>query len=172
MAAIALGSSLVIRGTVTDISAGTLQNEQSARFPNGVPAIADQYMTPWMEYIYMQKPRPIDVTGVEVTLSVLDANNNYREIGTTTSNSEGFYTFQWTPDIEGHYTVYANFAGSESYWPSHAITSFAVDPAPQAPAEVEIPPDNSGTYAMYSTAAIIAAIAIVGAIIVLVLRKR
>ena len=34
--------SLVIRGTVTDISAGTKQKEQAARFPNGVPAVSDE----------------------------------------------------------------------------------------------------------------------------------
>jgi len=173
MAAITQGSSMVIRGTVTDISAGTKQNAQAARFPEGVPAVSDASMGRWMEYVYMQKPRPTDTIGVEVKLSVLDANNNFREIGRTTSDSNGFYSFQWTPDIPGKYTVYANFAGSESYWPSHAETAFAVDPAPEPPPEVTIPPDNSGTYATYSTIAIIIAIAIVGAILALImLRKR
>ena len=37
----ALGSSVLIEGTVIDISAGTQQNEQAARFPNGVPAVSD-----------------------------------------------------------------------------------------------------------------------------------
>jgi outer membrane protein assembly factor BamB len=144
-AAVTLGSSLVISGTVTDISTGTKQSEQALRFPNGVPAVSDANMGEWMEYVYMQKPRPTDVTGVEVTLSVLDANNNYRDIGKTTSNSDGFFTFNWKPDIEGQYTVYASFAGSESYWPSHAVTSFAVDPTPttQAP-EYPQPIDNTG----------------------------
>ncbi len=122
-----LGKSLVIRGTVTDISAGTKQNEQAARFPNGVPAVSDASQSAWMEYVYMQKPRPMDVTGVEVTLSVMDENGNFREIGKTTSNSDGFFTFNWKPDIEGQYTVYASFGGSESYWPSRAVSSFVVD---------------------------------------------
>ena len=173
MTAITLGSSLVIRGTVTDVSAGTRQKEQVARFPNGVPAVADENMGRWMEYVYMQKPRPTDVTGVEVVLSVLDSNNNYREIGRTTSNSDGFFTFNWMPDIEGHYTVYASFAGSESYWPSRAVTSFAVDPAPQAPAEPEpAPPSIADQYFLPAVIGIIAAVAIVGFVIVLVLRKR
>jgi len=168
-----LGKSLVIRGTVTDISAGTKQKEQAARFPNGVPAVSDESQSAWMEYVYMQKPRPTDATGVEVTLSVLDANNNYREIGKTTSNSDGFFTFNWKPDIEGQYTVYASFAGSESYYPSHAVTSFAVDPAPPALAEPEpAPPSMTDTYVLYAAIAIIAAIAIVGAANVLILRKR
>ena len=33
-----VGTPVVIRGTVTDISAGTKQDEPAARFPNGVPA--------------------------------------------------------------------------------------------------------------------------------------
>ena len=60
-------------------------------------------------------------------MSVVDSNGNYR-IGTTTSN-DGFFNLNWKPDIEGQYTVYASFVGSESYWPSHAITSFVVDSA-------------------------------------------
>ena len=38
-----LGSSVMIRGTVTDQSEGS----------KGTPAIADEYMSEWMEYIYM-----------------------------------------------------------------------------------------------------------------------
>jgi len=165
-----LGKSIVIKGTVTDIAAGTKQNEQAARFPNGVPAVSDASMSAWMEYIYMQKPRPINITGVPVTLTVVDANGNYREIGTVTSDSDGFYSLNWKPDIYGKYTVRASFAGSEAYWPSHAVTAFAVDQAaPTAsPAPVTtLPPTEM--YIIGSTVAIIIAIAIVG---LLVLRKR
>jgi len=172
MAAITVGSGLVIRGTVTDVAAGTKQNEQAARFPNGVPAVSDDSMGKWMEYVYMQKPRPTDATGVEVTLSVLDSNNNYREIGKTTSNSDGFFTFNWAPDIEGQYKVYASFAGSESFWPSHAVTSFVAEPAPAEEPPVETPPDMTGTLVTYATIAIIITIIIVGAVTMLVLRKR
>jgi len=172
-AAVTLGSSLVISGTVTDVSAGTKQNEQAARFPNGVPAVSDESQGEWMEYVYMQKPRPTDVKGVDVTLSVLDANNNYREIGKTTANSDGFFTFNWKPDIEGQYTVYASFAGSESYWPSHAVTSFAVDPAP-APAQTPAyptPVDNTGL--LYGIlGGVIAAIVIGLAAVFLSIRKK
>lgn len=170
---IELGKSIVIRGTVTDIAAGTEQKEQAARFPNGVPAVSDASMGAWMEYVYMQKPRPTDVEGVDVTLSVLDANDNYREIGNATTNSDGFFTFNWTPDIEGQYTVYASFGGTESFWPSHAVTSFAVDPAPPEPAEPEPePPSMTDTYVLSVGVAAIVAIVVVGAVIILVLRKR
>jgi hypothetical protein len=169
----AFGAPVVIKGTVIDVSAGTKQKEQAARFPNGVPAVSDASMSEWMDYVYQQKARPSNVTGVEVTLSVLDANNNFREIGKTTGDSNGFYSFQYTPDIAGKYTVYASFAGSESYWPSYAETAFAVMEAPPAPPEGPAAPvDMTGTYIMYGVVAIIIAIAIVGAVIILVLRKR
>ena len=128
------GKSVMIKGTVTDVSPGTKQSEQSLRFPNGVPAVSDESQSAWMEYVYMQKPRPTNVTGVTVTLSVVDANGNYRTIGTTTADADGFYSYNWMPDIDGQYTIYATFEGSESYWPSHAVTAFNVDatPAPSA----------------------------------------
>ena len=78
---------------VTDTSPGTKQNELAMKFPNGVPAVSDQSMTDWMEYLYMQQARPTDAKGVPVTLSVVDSNGNYREIGTTTT-SDGFFSFQ------------------------------------------------------------------------------
>ena len=81
-----------------------------------------------MEYVYMQKPRPTNTTGVPVTISVVDSNGNFREIGTTTT-TDGFFTLNWKPDITGSYTVYASFAGSESYYPSHAVTSFSRRPS-------------------------------------------
>jgi outer membrane protein assembly factor BamB len=174
-ASIDLGKSLIISGTVTDISAGTKQKEQAARFPLGVPAVSDASQSAWMEYIYMQKPRPTDATGVPIALSVVDANGNYRDIGTTTSNADGFFAFNWKPDIDGQFTVYASFAGSESYWPSHAVTAFAVNPAAVTPAPTETPQSDIATNARLMTtmaigvAAIIIAIAIVG---LLLLRKR
>jgi len=172
-----LGKSLVIRGRVTDIAAGTEQNEQAARFPNGVPAMSDESMGAWMEYVYMQKPKPTDATGVLVRIEVIDSNNNRRTIGTATSDTSGMFTLSWKPDIEGDYKVIATFEGSESYWPSSAETSFVVDPAP--PVEtgsdtgnvVSLPPFE--LYLLGATVAIIIAVAIVGAILaLLMLRKR
>jgi len=138
MTATTLGSTITLRGTVVDTSPGTQQDEIARRFPQGVPAVADQSMTGWMEYLYMQQARPTDTVGVPVTLSVVDSNGNFREIGTTTT-SDGFYSFNWKPDIEGSYMVYASFAGSESYWPSHAQTAFAIDPAPATPTPAPAP---------------------------------
>ncbi len=161
------GQAVVIRGTVTDIAAGTTQLEQAARFPNGVPAVSDESQSAWMEYVYMQKPFPATVTGVPVSIDVVDANGNYRNIGLVNSTANGAFSLTWTPDIEGSYTVIASFAGSNSYYPSHAETSFAVsaaEPTPtQAPAVVV--PSNEMYFAA-STIAIIIAVAIATIVIV------
>ena len=171
--AITKGSSLVITGTVTDLSAGTTQKEQAARFPNGVPAVSDESQDEWMAYVYMQKPRPTDVTGVPVTLSVVDANGNYREIGNVTSDADGFFSLNWNPDIEGKYTVYASFGGSESYWPSHAVTAFTVDPAAATPSSQPTqPPSNADLYFIPAVAGLFVAIVVVGLLMILMLKKR
>ena len=101
-----LGRSVTIRGTVTDISSGTKQNEQAARFPNGIPVVSDDSMSAWMQYIYQQKPKPTDTTGVIVNLQVVDSNNNSRDIGTAITNDDGFFTLNWKPDIPGQISRY------------------------------------------------------------------
>ena len=115
---------ITISGRVTDISAGTKQEAVAANFPYGLPCVSDDSISSWMEYVYMQQPCPANVTGVPVSIDVLDSNGNYRNIGAATSNADGMFTFTWTPDIPGDFTVYATFAGSESYYPSHADASF------------------------------------------------
>jgi len=167
------GSSVLIEGTVLDIAAGTQQNEQAARFPNGVPAVSDESMTPWMEYVYMQRPLPMDVTGVDVSISVIDANGNYRNIGTTTSDSSGAYSLLWTPDIPGKYKVTATFAGSESYWPSSSQTAFGIDASPDATtAPTDAPATMADQYFIPAMAGLFIAVIISILLSVLVLRKR
>jgi outer membrane protein assembly factor BamB len=167
------GSTVLIKGTVMDISAGTKQAEQAARFPSGVPAVGDESMSDWMAYVYMQKPRPNDVTGVTVTIDVLDSNDNYRTIGTTTADADGFFSFDWKPDIPGKYTVYASFGGSESYWPSHAVTAFTVGLGAAATAEPTPQPASAADlYFLPVSVGIIVAIIAIGLVIILMLRKR
>ncbi len=155
-----MGQSIMIRGTVTDQSPGA----------NNTPAISDKSMSSWMEYLYMQKPKPADATGVTVTLDVLDSNGNYRNIGTTTSDANGFYSLAWKPDITGEYTVYATFAGSESYWASSAVSSFVVDESPATPTPEPVPLTEQ--YFMPSVMAIIITIIIVGIALSLLILKR
>lgn len=138
------GSSVLIEGTVLDIAAGTKQDEQAARFPNGVPAVSDDSMRGWMEYVYMQKPMQTDIVGVDVVLSIRDPNGNFHDM-TVTTDASGAYTLMWQPPVPGTYTVFASFEGSESYWPSRAETAFGVDQAPSPGGPIESEPPTSPT---------------------------
>ncbi len=122
------GQSVVIRGYVTDQSAGAKRLVQSGEF-SMVPAMSDASMARWMEYLYMQKPMPADATGVPVTIFATDPNGNTAQIGEVTSDSNGLFSLKWTPTMEGSYKITAVFQGSNSYWQSSAATAIGVDPA-------------------------------------------
>ena len=126
---IARGSSVLIKGTVTDQSSGA----------KGTPAIADADMEAWMEYLYMQQAIPANAKGVEVTLDTIDPNSNFVHIGTVTSDMSGMFKKMWTPEVPGEYTVIATFAGSESYGSSYAETAIGVTAAPSAQAPIATP---------------------------------
>jgi hypothetical protein len=163
----------VIRGTVTDTSPSTQQYSLTSRFPNGVPAVSDASMSAWMLYVYKQFERPNNATGVPVTLEVIDSNGNLRTIGTTTSDAKGFFSFQWTPDISGKYTLIATFSGSKAYYGSSTETSFAVEqPSAPTPAPTTAVLSTTEQYFLPSVAAIIVVIILVGAAIILLQRKK
>jgi hypothetical protein len=174
--AITAGTRVVIQGTVMDISAGTKQLEQAADFPNGVPCASDACMTAWMGYVYQQQPHPTNFTGVTVTLSVLDPNNNTYTVGTATTDINGIFHYTWTPkDVPGTYTVYATFSGTNGYWPSESETNMVVQSASATTAPTSTPVSGlaSNTTVEYGIVAIIIIIIIIGAILaLLVTRKR
>ncbi len=128
MTALTEGQSLLIRGTVTDTSAGAKSLVEKSLF-NTVPAVSDESVDDWMEYLYMQKPIPADVVGVTVHLTAIDPNGNFQDIGTTVADINGKYGITWTPPVPGTYHVTATFEGSDSYWSSQDTTYFVVDPA-------------------------------------------
>ena len=165
------GNSVVISGTVTDISPDTKEYALASRFPNGVPAVGDAGMSDWMLYVYKQFPYPTDCTGVEVTLDALDPNNNFVHLGTATSDTSGNFGFEWkTPDVPGKYNIIATFAGSKSYYASYAETYVIVSSAPPVtpPPEYPQPIDNTMTIVAMGIVILIA-IVVVG---ILLLRKK
>jgi len=167
------GDSVLVKGTVTDISAGTQDDALTLRFPNGVPAVADENMSAWMLYVYKQFARPTDVTGVKVTIRVVDPNNNGYEVGTTTSDENGYYKLKFIPEVPGEYKVYATFNGSKSYWPSYALTALSVNEAPAATPEIEPKADSlADIYFMPMSIVLLIAIIVVGLLLFLLLRKR
>jgi len=169
------GSSVMIRGTVTDVSPGANQDNIKMRFPNGLPAVSDDSMSDWMLYAYKNFPRPTNTTGITLSIDVVDGNGNYRNIGTTQTDAIGAYSFAWKPDISGQYTVYVTFAGSKSYYGSSAETAFVVDDTPDSPPTLTQTLTGLATtndivmYLAIGVVAIIIAIAIVG---LLLLKKH
>jgi len=166
---------ITITGTVTDTSAGSQQNAVAANFPHGLPCVSDASMSQFMEAVYMQQPMPTNVTGVPVTLSVLDSNGNYRVIGTTTTDASGLYSFIWKPDISGNYTLTATFPGTQAYYGSYAQTAFyASAPAPtQAPTATPLSGLSTQSALEYGVVSIIIVIVIIGAVLaILVTRKH
>ena len=166
---IAKGDTVLIEGTVTDQSPGdTCLGIPAA----GTPAIADEYMTEWMEYLYMQQPCPMNLNGVPVKLEAFSEDGSYIELGTVTSNAYGDFVYEWTPPDEKLYTIMATFDGSDSYWRSYDATYLSVGPAvaPSGPIE----PEPSAPLITTEVAIIVAVviIAVVGIVAYWMLRKR
>jgi hypothetical protein len=128
----------VITGTVMDVSPGTKSAEQMLRFADGVPAIADGYMSEWMLYVYKQRPVPTNANGVTVKIEAVDPNGNYQNLGTTTSDMYGNFGMSFTPESEGTYMIMATFEGSGAYYGSTA-TTYAYVGALGTPIEPEQP---------------------------------
>ena len=171
---VSLGSNVMIKGMVTDVSPGTNDAALTMRFPNGVPAIADEYMGDWMLYVYKQFECPMMLNGVTVKLETLDPNGNFYEIGTVTSDATGMYKIMWQPPVPGEYTIIATFEGSNSYYSSYAETAIGVEEAAAAGGSIE-PEPTTETPLITTELAIIAAIAIaavIGIVSFWILRKR
>jgi hypothetical protein len=146
-----LRNTITIQGSVMDKSAGAKQLIAKGLF-NTVPAMSDNDQAIWMEYLYMQHPKPTDATGVTVKLSAIDPNGNYQDIGTAVSDSNGNYGYMWTPPVPGMYQITATFEGSDAYGPSEATTYLGVETAtasaqptstPTSPTQTQTPPPTS-----------------------------
>jgi hypothetical protein len=137
------GSSVMIKGTVTDQSPGAVAIAKKMGYVNGVACVSEADQEAWMEYLYEQQANPTSATGVSVSLDLYDPNGNYVHIGDAMSDTSGFYSFKVDQSMlaagAGKYTLVATFAGSNSYGSSYAETSFTVDPAPAATPPIEYP---------------------------------
>jgi hypothetical protein len=158
------GDKVLIEGTVTDQSPGSKET----------PAISDADQQLWMEYLYMQRPKPTDATGVVISLNMVDPNGNLFHIGDTTSDMYGNYALPFTPTVPGTYQIIANFKGSAAYGSSSASTYItvgeqsAITPTPtqaqsQSLADMYFVPAIGGLFIF---------VAIIGAVIIVMLRKK
>jgi outer membrane protein assembly factor BamB len=136
--AVSQGTSVIIRGTVTDESPGTKSTLLSTRFPNGVSAVSDEYMSEWMEYLYQQQPKPDDVKGITVKLYAIDSNGERHDIGEATTDIWGNFGKRWKPPSGDDYQIVAEFEGTESYYGSSDSTFLTVGQASGIATEVAI----------------------------------
>ena len=170
-----IGSStqVLIKGTVTDQSPG----QTAIGVPEaGTPAISDTYMSNWMAYLFEQQPEPMNATGVPVTLTYVDPNNNTFTIGQTTSDITGQYAYTFTPTVPGEYTITATFGGSDSYYPSSAQTTMAFEPptapTPAATTVSNLTQSETSNIMMTVIAGIIVIIIAIALVGLLIVRKR
>ena len=157
------GGSVLITGSVLDQSPNPALK--------GTAAISDADQGRWMDYMVTKTiTEPIDAKGVTVVLTAVDPNGNQVTIGTATSDASGNFKKLWTPEVQGEYTIYAKFEGTQSYGPSSASTAVGVEAA-QATATPTAPQTQvDNTYVIIGMgAAIIVVVAIVG---LLILRKK
>ncbi len=170
--AAAFGQPIVLQGTVMDVSPGTTDDNAKLRFPNGVPAVSDANQSEWMLYVYKQFQQPSNILGVPVSIDAMDPNNNYVHLGDTTTDASGTFSFMFTPSASGKYTVYATFGGSKAYYGSYAQTALGVQEKPAQPVVEPQPTSLVEQYFAPAVAGIIVAIIVMGAIAILVLRRR
>ena len=171
----ALGSSVTITGTVTDQTKSGRRNMNNLYdfTLEGTPAISDDSMDAWMEYLYQNQAKPTNAFGVDVSLSAIDPNGNMVNIGTTTSDVNGNYGLVFKPDVPGTYQILASFAGSKAYGASQSSTYLTVGDGPTVtPGPTATPDSVADMYLIPATVGIIVAIAIATIVIVLALRKR
>ena len=159
-----VGQSFTISGTVLDKSPAQ----------TGTPAISDEDISAWMEYLHVQQPKPANATGVTVKLETIDPNGNIINIGEATSDTNGVFGLTWTPEVPGLYKIIATFPGSKSYGSSMASTYFtAVESPATTPETTPFPLSAADIYFTPAIAGLGLAIIIGFALLaVLVLKKR
>jgi len=190
MSGVTVGSTIAIRGTVTDQSPGKTAVGVPAA---GTPAISDDNMTAWMSYLYLQQPQPTTVTGVPVTLYISSSDGTIVDTLQTTSDASGTFVTSWTPTAEGVFKINAVFDGSKSYYgtsgetgiavgkaavaasptvaPTTAAPTATVAPTTAAPTTAAPAPNESFNTVLYVSIAAVVLIVIIAAIAIF-LRKR
>ena len=175
------GSTIMIQGTVTDQSPSTQTTEKFApQKPSVIPCVSKDSMATYMDYLYLQRPidglyHNLTITGVPVKLTAIGSDGTVVDIGTVTTNGYyGTFGIAWTPSKEDTYTISASFGGDDSYGSSSAATTMSAGLAPTATATntpLQTVPDYTMTI-IAGVIAVIIAVAIVGALIMLMLKKR
>jgi len=158
------GTAFAIKGSILDMSPGM----------PGTPAVADEDMSEWMDYLYGQNATllndPPTPQGVPVKLAYQMNDGTWKDIDEVTSDSFGNFGYAWVPPAEGTFAIKAFFTGSESYFGSSETTYVTVGPATAAGGTIEPEHPLIGTDMAIIIAVI--AVAIIAAVAYLALRRR
>jgi hypothetical protein len=163
----------------TAIISGTILDQSPAQ--KGAACVSKESMSTYMEFLHMQRPidgffHNVTVTGVPVSIDVIDPNNNFFHLDTVTSDEKGNFGYSWTPEIAGQYKITATFTGDQSYGSSWATTYASVIDAPiTQPTQKPISLDTTNALTIPLIAGVIAiilAIAIVGVVVLQAVKKR
>ncbi|MDR0797732.1 MAG: PQQ-like beta-propeller repeat protein [Nitrososphaerota archaeon] len=163
--AVVKGGGIVLTGKVLDQSPASL-----SKTAGGIACVADASMALWMDYNYLQMP--IDgfygnetVMGVPVSLIAINEETwEYTYIGEAYTDSNGTFSYLWTPKETGKYTVTAIFDGTNAYGSSSDSTAVGVV---ESSSDSNQP--NFGLYIAISTIVMVLVVLLVG---FLLLRKK
>jgi len=164
------GSSVLIQGTVMDQTPGLTKD---------TACIGEDWMGPWMDYIYSQQPKPANAIGVPVSIDAYDPNGNFIHLGDATSDTAGVYRLAVDPSkLEagaGMYSIVATFKGTNSYWQSSAETTLIMGAAAAATPGATTTAVSGDVMNAITTSAIAIGIVVVLAIAIatmLILRRK
>jgi hypothetical protein len=178
------GQCALIEVMVTDEAPATKSIEVTGKFPNGLPAISDRDMTEWMEFVYMQKPMPMDIVGVPVTLQAMGPDGNIIDIAIDVlTDANGKLQYMWTPPTEGTYKILATMCTTDAFWPSwdeaglgvveaHPTTPIEPEPTPTEPEPTEPEPSEPIITTEIAIIAAVVVAAVIGVVAYWALRKR
>ncbi len=165
--AVAKGGSIVLTGKVLDQSPASL-----AKTAGGIACVADESMALWMDYNYLQLPingiyGNETVKGVKVVLTALNEETcEFTYIGEVYTDSSGTFSYLWTPEELGKYTVTATFMGSEAYGSSIDTTAIGVVEGTASDS------NNQPNFALYIAVSTIVMVAVVLFVAFLLLKKK
>jgi len=169
-----------ITAGTTAIISGTILDQSPAQM--GAACVSKESMSTYMEFLHMQRPidgfyHNVTVTGVPVSIDVIDPNNNFFHLNTVISDDKGNFGYSWNPTIPGQYKITATFAGDQSYGSSWATTYATVGDAPAVvatpvPISLDATTNTLMMYVIAGVIAIIIAIAIVGAVLLFAIKKK
>jgi hypothetical protein len=164
--AVSKGGSIVLTGKVLDQSPISL-----GKTAGGIACVADESMSLWMDYNYLQLPidgiyRNETVKGVMVVLTAENDNGDVIYIGEAYTDSSGTFSYLWKPEEIGKYTVTATFMGSNAYGLSSDTTAIGVVEATASDS------NNQPNFALYIAISTIVMVIVVLLVGFLLLRKK